>query len=584
MILPIDAHLAAAVAAVRERGALVLTAAPGAGKSTRLPPALLPVVRGQVLLLQPRRIAARTLARRIADERGGRLGDEVGYQVRFDKVGGERTRLWVLTEGLLSRRLQSDPLLEGVGAVVLDEFHERSIHTDLVLAHLAELRRGLRPDLVVVVMSATLDPGPVAGFLGDCPVIDVPAPVFPVTIRHQPMDRQTRLEEAVAAAVVQALAADDHGDVLVFLPGAGEIRACQARLYDLPGLTVLPLHGGLPADEQDRALVPAPDGTTKIVLATNVAETSLTIPGIRTVIDSGLVRIDRFDPERGLDQLVLEDCSKASATQRAGRAGRTAPGRCWKLWSQAAEVRRSPATDPEVHRVDLAPTLLLLKGWHGADPRSFPWFDPPAADRLDHGEDLLALLGATAAPWTALTAVGERLARLPVHPRLGRLLLSAADAGQPNFGATVAALIEGRDLRLREAPGSAQPGAGDADVLDRIDRLERAERQRFDPSLRSQGIDPIAAREAARIRDDLQRMVAGSSAGSAERQLGNNDSFLPRLLLSAFPDRVGRRSAPGANRGMLTGGIAVEIDPASCLTNRPGERKSELFCATVSKG
>jgi ATP-dependent helicase HrpB len=585
--LPIDAHLAAAVAAVRERRSLVLTAAPGAGKSTRIPPALLGAVTGQVLLLQPRRIAARSLARRIADEQGWQLGGEVGFQVRFEKIGGPATRLWVLTEGLLSRRLLSDPLLDGVGAVILDEFHERSIHTDLCLAHLAEVRRSLRPDLAVVVMSATLDPAPVAAFLDNAPVVQVAAPTYPVEIRHLPQDRQDRLEDRVAAAVDTALAAPDHGDVLVFLPGAGEIRHCAGRLGGLDAV-VLPLHGGLPADEQDRAIRPDPDGRTRIVLATNVAETSLTIPGVRTVIDSGLVRIDRFDPDAGLDQLVTEPCSRASAAQRAGRAGRTAPGRCFKLWSQTEDARRPAATDPDVHRTDLAGTLLLLlKSWHGADARTFPWFDIPHLDRLQHGEDLLARLGAIAAPWGPLTARGQAMARLPVHPRLARLLLDARAQGAGALGAALAALLSGRDVALPYRRGDPPPDPGPADALDRLEKLVIAERQRFAPDLRSRGIDPGAAREAARVRDDLLRTIGAHGddrdTGGALLATGG-PAVVCRLLLAAFPDRVGRRAAPDANRGTLMGGTGVEIDPGSCLTAGRGQMREELFCAYAVQG
>jgi ATP-dependent helicase HrpB len=297
--LPIDPILPAVIAAVQGAKAAVVTAAPGSGKSTRVPPALLGTVTGQIYLLQPRRIAAKTLARRIAQENGWTLGKEVGYRVRFEKVGGKDTRLWVMTEGSLTRQLADDPYLEGVGAVILDEFHERSLHTDLAMGYLRELQKTLRPDLALVVMSATLDATGVAAFLGDAPVLDAPGRTFPVTTRNAPFLPDTRLEQAVAQAVAEAAALDDAGDILVFLPGMGEIRWCQRAVEDL-GLDrdVLPLHGSLPPEEQDRALAPSPRG--KVVLSTNVAETSVTIPGVRTVIDTGTARVNRFNAATGL--------------------------------------------------------------------------------------------------------------------------------------------------------------------------------------------------------------------------------------------------------------------------------------------
>ena len=589
--LPIDAILPAIDDAVRTRRRLVLTAPPGSGKSTRVPPRLLDLVPGQVLLLQPRRVATRSLATRIASERGIVLGQQVGYRVRFEKVGGADTRLWVMTEGTLTRRLQDDPYLEGVSCVILDEFHERSLHTDLALSWLAELQRTVREDLVVVVMSATMDPAPVAHFLadahGDAPILDAPGRPFPVAVRFWQLRPDDYLSDRVAAAVAEALDDADCGDVLVFLPGVGEIRGAQAALDGRVDAEVLPLHGQLSPDEQDRAL--RTGERRRVILSTNVAETSLTIPGVRTVIDSGLARVNRFNADTGLDELVLEGISKASADQRAGRAGRTAPGRCWRMWSPLVDNRRAAATDPEIARVDLAPTALLLKSWQGADPRNFPWFQAPTAERLQAAEDLLAMLGASESAFGALTARGKQLARLPAHPRLARLLLDAAQAGDPRLGCTLAALVGERDIRLprqgsrRDAP-IADPSPTDA--LDRLDAFAEAEARGFRGDLRTQGIDANAAREAARVRDELLRALPKELRGAelTKPQPSATSEAIIRLLLAAYPDRVGRRAAPDQNRGMLVGGVAVEIERASGLATKPGTLRPDLFLAYSVQG
>ncbi len=574
--LPVDAHLEEVRAALAARGAAVVVAPPGSGKSTRIPPALIDLP-GQVLLLQPRRVAARSLARRIAQERGWELGREVGYQVRFERVGGRDTRLWVMTEGTLTRRLQEDPYLEGVSAVILDEFHERSLHSDLCLAWCAELRRTVREDLRLLVMSATLDAEPIAAFLGNAPIVRVATPAFPVQVRLRGAVDSRQLGAAVQDAVREAVRDDDCGDILVFLPGVGEIRAAA---YDLDGLAaaehlcVLPLHGSLPPEEQDRALAPDPAGRRKVVLATNVAETSVTIPGVRTVIDSGLARVARFDAGPGLDQLALERIARSSADQRAGRAGRTAPGRCWRLWSPLEDARLAAHADAEMDRVDLAPTLLALKAWHGEDPRTFPWFTAPDAERLAAGETLLARLGALSAPFAARTALGDRIAGLPVHPRLGRLLLAAQEAGAPRLGATLAALVGERDVRMPPRRGDPPPDPSPSDALDRIDRLARAESRRFSNSLRDEGTDPIAAREIARVRDDLLRIVRAARAEDDPSTAP--PEVIARLLLAAYPDRVAKRTSVSSDNCALVGKVSVEIDRASSLACLPGQKRGEL--------
>ncbi len=587
--LPIDEILPQLGTKLADAGAVVLTAPPGSGKSTRVPPLLVSTLPGRVYLLQPRRIAAKSLARRIADEQGWTLGKEIGYRVRFDSVGGADTRLWVMTEGSLTRQLTTDPYLDGVSAVILDEFHERSLHTDLAISYLRELQRTVRNDLRLIVMSATIDAAPVAAFLGaegtPCPVIDAPGRTYPVTISNRQDLPGKYVSDQVVPAVLDALRYADCGDLLVFLPGMGEIRSCERALADA-GLDrdVLPLHGSLPPEVQERAL--SPSTRPKIVLSTNVAETSVTIPGVRTVIDTGTARVMRHNPASGLDELRLEPISRFSAEQRAGRAGRTAPGRCIRLSTPLVDARRQQATDPELSRVDLAGTLLLLKAWDYADPRTFPWFATPETERLTAAEELLMMLGATTAPFTALTPLGRRLAELPVHPRLGRLLLDAIAAGQPRLGASLAALTGEREVRSqqrsaqREGPAAA-PAV--ADALDRLELLTIAERDGFHHGLRAHGIEPQAARECAQVRDDLLRSIdsATKRAGTTQIDLA---TLVPRLLLAAYPDRVVKRAAPDANRGMMVGGIAVELDESSAVAARRGHPRPELFLAVSCQG
>jgi len=393
--LPIDEHVSEIVAHVRRARTAVVVAPPGAGKTTRLPPALAGL--GRTILLQPRRVAARALARRIAAERGWTVGEEIGWQIRFERRFSARTQLLVATEGILTARLQSDPLLSDFGVIVLDEFHERSVHADLALA-LAKQAMLARDDLALVVMSATIAAEDVAAYLGGARVFDVGARRFPVDIRYRP---NATIAEAVH---------DTRGDVLCFLPGVREIEAARAQLAGIDAL-VLPLHGTLDVDAQERALAPAP--RRKIILATNVAETSLTVEGITDVIDSGKHKVMRFDPETAVDHLVLERISLDSADQRAGRAGRTAPGRCTRLWDERDILR--PHREPEVRRVDLAGPVLDIQSW-GGDPKTFEWFERPPEERIDAAVELLRLLGP--------------LPSLPLHPRLTRILIDAHGADE----------------------------------------------------------------------------------------------------------------------------------------------------------
>jgi ATP-dependent helicase HrpB len=574
--LPIDAILPAVSAALRDGPAAVVVAAPGAGKTTRVPPAVLDAAgvlrRDQaVLVLQPRRIAARATAARIAEERGSPLGREVGYHVRFERRAGRETRLLVMTEGILTRRLLDDPFLDGVGAVVLDEFHERSLHTDLAVALLREVQETVRPDLKLVVMSATLDAEPIARFLGGAPILRADSRPHPVAIDYRPAPASTPLGDRVRDAVREAL--DDPGDILVFLPGSEEIRrsatalAGAARDHDL---LVLPLHGSLPADEQDRALRPA--SRRKVVLATNVAETSLTIEGVRTVIDTGLARQASHDPARGVDRLQLARISRASAAQRAGRAGRTGPGRCLRLWDLRDERGMPEFETPEVARVDLASTVLALHAWGVADPRRFGWYEAPPEEAVAGAEALLVRLDALEGEPPRLTDTGRTLLAAPAHPRLSRLLLAAAGLGVAREGAALAALLSERDILLPpdRAPGGAPPAGpserGDSDVLLRLDRLAEAESRRFAPSLRAIGIDPHAARRTASARDQFLRIARGAGA---DVESPADDETLLRLLLLAYPDRVVRRRPNDPAAGVMVGGRGVRLDASSTVREAP---------------
>ena len=401
--LPIDAHVAEIVAHVRAHRSAVIVAPPGSGKTTRIPPALSSI--GRTILLQPRRVAARALARRIASERGWTIGGEIGWQIRFERKFSERTRLLVATEGILTARLQSDPLLSDFDIIVLDEFHERSIHADVALA-LAKQAMDSRDDLAVVVMSATIAADDVSRFLGGARVFDVGASRYPVDVQYRP-------GVTVAEAVRERLRGA-QGDILCFLPGMREIERARAELADVDAL-VLPLHGSLDVDAQERALASAE--RRKVILATNIAETSLTVEGVTDVIDSGVHKVLRFNPDTAVDHLVVERIAADSAEQRSGRAGRTQPGRAVRLWDSRDILRQH--REPDVRRVDLAPPLLDIIAW-GGDPRTFAWFERPPEDRIEAGLSLLQALDAVNAH--------EQLRALPLHPRLARIVIDARGA------------------------------------------------------------------------------------------------------------------------------------------------------------
>ena len=592
--LPIDDVLPEILAHLRAGPSLVLEAPPGAGKTTRVPPALLDAGfsgTGDVVVLEPRRLAARLSALRVAGERGERVGDTVGYQVRFEDVTGPRTRLRYVTEGIFARRLLSDPLLRGTFAVVLDEFHERSLKADVALACLLRLQRTARPDLRVIVMSATLDLAPLALHLG-CPVVRSEGRRFPIEVEYLEKPGERRLGDQVAAAVRKLTAPGTAGDTLVFLPGAAEIRFAQEACAELSAhrdLLVLPLHGELPPEDQDRAL--ARSSKRKIILATNVAETSITIDGVVAVVDSGLARIAGHSPWTGLSTLSVEKISRAAAEQRAGRAGRTAPGRALRLYTRHDHDARPAHLAPEIERLDLAETVLELSA-AGISPRALPWLDAPPELSLQAGLALLARLGALAKDGS-ITELGRGCARFPLHPRLSRLVLEAHARGEGEAGCALAALLGERDLRTREAQRGAGP-TGPSDLLEMWDLLRESQAARFAPQrLRALGVDAGAARRVDQARSQLARLlpkVSGASAPSAvpavsgvqaAAQLAraphaagpvpraDREDRLRLAVLAGFPDRVAKRRAPGSDELLLSAGGAVQLSPGSVVREAP---------------
>ena len=599
--LPISASRDRILAAWNESPRLVLTAPTGTGKSTRVPQFLLDsgAVEGEILVLQPRRLAARMLAARVAGERGVSLGDEIGYQTRLDSRVSERTRVRFITDGLLPRFFLSNPTLDGVGAVLFDEFHERSLSTDVGLGLVKRLQAERRAELRVGVMSATLDAGPVASYLGGCPLVTLSGRAFPVDIRYRPASRRVPVWDSAVNALSDLLREDSGGDVLLFMPGAYEIRRTVEtgrRLRTPQKLTFLPLYGDLPPSRQ--ADVMAASDRRKIIVATNIAETSLTIPGVRHVIDSGLARVSRYDPSRGLTTLLVEPISRQSAEQRAGRAGREAPGTCTRLWSPGEQAQRPARTDPEVRRCDMAQTVLHLRRCGVDDPGAFDWFESPASDALSQAQELLGHLGALAREGPGLSDLGREMAELPVHPRVARFLIEAdrrGCLGQACLGAAVLAerpvTLGGPDgLRKLKAafpnalsPSPTQPdrprsrtrGAESgfaSDLFLVMNALLAAREARFDlaPCTRW-GLAANGARAVWRAADYF-RGVCTRRGMDAAREDGDAAELLKSLLV-AYPDHLAHRRDAGSLACDLRDGRRGELARHSSL------RHAELFIA-----
>jgi ATP-dependent helicase HrpB len=552
--LPIDGITPDIVASLERSNAVVIEAAPGAGKTTRVPVAI--DVAGltdgrMVVVLQPRRVAARAAARRIAWENGWRLGDEVGYHVRFDRKAGPATRILVVTEGIFISMLQRDPFLERVGAVVFDEFHERSLDLDISLAMSRRVQDQVRPDLRLIVMSATLDGGPVAAFLGDCPRVVCEVLQHPVEVTYAPRQMEGDPARAAAAAVKRALDLDTR-DILVFLPGVAWIKRCARELESLSAdrrFLLTPLHGGLRAEEQDLAIQPAE--MRKVILATNIAETSVTIDGVGTVVDSGLARIMRYDRGCELNRLETSRISRASAKQRAGRAGRQGPGRCLRLWTEAEHSSLREAESPEISRLELSRSVLQLGSWGEHDLEAFGWFEKPPRRALEEAFELLRSLGAVND--AGLTSHGRLMAELPVSPRFARMLIEGHELGcLENAAWIAAALSEGLPAH--------------ADTLDLVaaslESTHRGHGQQKD----------ARGRRIITVRDQLVEAVT-RRLGPASKMTAGRREALSRAVLAAFPDRVARLREGAPDRAVMVGGRGLR------LYNHGQAAKNDLFVA-----
>jgi ATP-dependent helicase HrpB len=583
--LPIVEVLPALKAALREHRNVVLQAPPGAGKSTGVPLALLdePWMRGKrLLMLEPRRLATRAVSARMAQMRGEATGRTVGYRMRLDSKVSAATRIEVVTEGVLAALLQEDPALEGVALVIFDEFHERSLQADLGLALTLDVQANLHEELRILVMSATLAAEPVAQLI-DAPIVRASGRSYPVETRHlgpksahrarDPGSEAETLARRTTAAVLRALR-EDRGDTLVFLPGAADIRRVEAdlRAADLDDATaVLPLMGELSQEEQDRAIRPSVPGERKVVLATNIAETGLTIEGVRVVIDSGFARRPRFDPASGMSRLETLRISRASADQRRGRAGRVAPGVCYRLWSEGTEQSLEAQTPAEILEADLAPLALELARWNVANPATLKWLDPPPPAAYAQACDLLRTLGALD-PAAHLTAHGREMLRLRTHPRLAHMLLRARALRLRGLACDLAALLGERDLLRR------REGARDADVRTRLEILRR---ERSDAR-----VDRATLERTRRLAAQLQRQLGdhaepGATAIDAADQVGV-------LLALAYPDRIARGREAGSGRYVLSNGRGARLEGAQSLARSEflavadldaAEREARIFLA-----
>ena len=580
------------VAALREQGRVIVQAPTGSGKSTQIPQMLLRHgllgEKGEVVVLQPRRLAARMLARRVAEEAGTRLGEGVGYQIRLESRVSERTRIRFVTEGILLRQMSFDPRLPGVAAVIFDEFHERHLHGDISLARALQIQKTTRPDLRIVVMSATLETARLESYLAPAATLVSQGRSFPVRVEYLPraVDFEREPVWDTAARECERIAGRTDGDLLVFMPGAYEIsRTLQAldASRALRGFALLPLHGELPVEQQDRAVARCAE--RKIIVSTNVAETSLTIDGVTAVVDSGLARVARFDPHRGINTLLVEKISAASADQRAGRAGRTAPGVAVRLWTESEHARRAAQELPEVRRLDLAEVVLTLKAAGVDDVAAFPWLEAPEPRALERAEELLTDLGALESAGETsegspvrggrITETGRRMLRFPVHPRYARMFLAAQERGCVRPVALMAALTQGRSFLLRgvdrrteelreEVLGEEQKS--DFFLLMRAWRY--AEKERFDlEACRRLGIHAQAARQVGPLFAQFLEIAEGEGLDASDRPYRDDD--VRKCVLAGFSDHVARRLDAGTlrcelvhhRRGMLARESAVAKAP-----------------------
>jgi ATP-dependent helicase HrpB len=554
--LPIDTALPELTAHLRGTNASVLVAPPGAGKTTRVPLALAGEEWAQgrrILVLEPRRLAARAAAARMAQTLSERVGDTVGLRVRFGSNVSKRTRIEIITEGIFTRLILDDPMLDGVAAVLFDEFHERSLDADLGLALARDVQQGLRPDLRLLVMSATIDGARIAALLGDAPVIESLGRSFPVETRYAGRDARP-IEPQMADTIVRAMRAE-RGSLLAFLPGAAEIRRTNALLEGRldPSTDIVPLYGALSGDEQDRAISPAPSGRRKVVLATSIAETSITIEGVRIVVDCGLARVPRYEPAVGITRLDTVRVSRAAADQRRGRAGRTEPGLCYRLWDEPQTAALEPFARPEILAADLSSFALDLAAW-GSAPGQLAFLDPPPHAALAEAKALLGELGALDADGR-ITDEGRRLRLLPLPPRLARMVVDAAEHGSAIMACEIAAIIAERGL-----------GGDDVDLRERLTTLRR------DRSPRAREGRAMAQRWA----DIASEPVRGRPGATS------NPPNVGALLALAYPERIAKNRGGADGAFLLANGRGAQIDPASPLAREPFLAVAELIGAAAA--
>ncbi|MBX9845195.1 MAG: ATP-dependent helicase HrpB [Xanthobacteraceae bacterium] len=572
--LPIDDALPALTAALRQHHAAVLVAPPGAGKTTRVPLVLIdePWAAGKkILVLEPRRLAARAAAERMAATLKESVGDTVGLRVRFGSKVSRKTRIEVVTEGIFTRLILDDPSLDGIAAVLFDEFHERSLDADLGLALAREVQLGLRDDLKVLAMSATLDGARVAKLLGDAPVVESEGRAFAVETRYLGRDSREPIERQVADAVARALRAEP-GSALVFLPGQAEIRRAETLLkerIDDPAVDVVTLYGALDAQTQDRAIAPAPKGRRKVVLATSIAETSLTIQGVRIVVDGGLARVPRFEPDVGVTRLETVRVSRASADQRRGRAGRTEPGVCYRLWDEPQTASLEAYARPEILAADLSGLLLDLAQWGTTDPATLAFLDPPPSGALAEARALLFELGAIDVQGR-ITDEGRKLRKLPLPPRLARMVVDAAALGQGQRAADIAAILSERGL-----------GGDDIDLAHRLDQFRRDRSRRGDDARRMarRWAEDAGGESSPRARSAPSPVYGG---GAGRGPTPGDELSVGAILSLAYPDRIAKsRGANGAF--LLANGRGANIDQASALVREPFLAVAELS-GTAAQG